>query len=433
MKKVKLKQVLKNYKNKHMIQNDKTYRQVTISQTGEVSFRGEKHGLKIGRKRQFLIDLKNHPNTLIFIRQGVMKGGIGICPSEVDGCVVTENMPMFDIIDINPDYLRNFIKSPLFKEDVSKLVPVGTAQKALHENKLLEIEIPCPPEEKQEEIVQKIQSIEKEVKQLEGKSVYDKTLLQKLRQAILQEAVQGKLVPIDPKDESATVLLERIKKEKENLIEKKKIRKEKPLPPIEEKEVPYELPKGWGWCRLGDVILSDIGGGTPSKNKNEYWNGDIYWASVKDLNEKTYLTKTQDTITELGLKNSSSNLVPKENVIICTRMGLGKILINKIDVAINQDLRAIFLSDLMSQRYFYDFYRTLNFVHSGTTVSGIRREKLLAILFPLPPLSEQKRIVEKVDKLMKLCNELEDKINQNKIYAEKLVNAILREVFEDEK
>jgi len=85
MKKIKLKQVLKQYKNKHMIQNDKTYRQVTISQTGKVSFRGEKHGIKIGRKRQFLIDLKNHPHTLIFIRQGVMKGGIGICPPEVDG------------------------------------------------------------------------------------------------------------------------------------------------------------------------------------------------------------------------------------------------------------------------------------------------------------------------------------------------------------
>ena len=69
MKKVKLKQVLKNYKNKHMIQDDKTYRQVKISQTGKVSFRGEKLGTNIGRKRQFLIDLKNHPNTLIFIRQ----------------------------------------------------------------------------------------------------------------------------------------------------------------------------------------------------------------------------------------------------------------------------------------------------------------------------------------------------------------------------
>jgi type I restriction enzyme, S subunit len=73
IKKIKLKEVLKQYKNTHWIDNNKTYRQVTISQTGKISFRGEKHGTEIGRKRQFLIDLKNHPNTLIFIRQGVVK------------------------------------------------------------------------------------------------------------------------------------------------------------------------------------------------------------------------------------------------------------------------------------------------------------------------------------------------------------------------
>ena len=105
MERVKLKQVLKQYRNTHWIENDKNYRQVTISQTGEVFFRGEKQGTEIGRKRQFLIDLKKYPNTLIFIRQGVMKGGIGICPPNVDECVVTENMPMFEIINIEPDYL----------------------------------------------------------------------------------------------------------------------------------------------------------------------------------------------------------------------------------------------------------------------------------------------------------------------------------------
>src|SRR3989344_362121 len=110
MSKIKLQNVLKQYKETHWVKPDVTYKQVTISQTGKVSFRGEKKGIKIGRKRQFKINLKEHPNTLIFIRQGVYKGGIGICPPEVDGCIVTENMPMFDIVQINPKFLDYYIK-----------------------------------------------------------------------------------------------------------------------------------------------------------------------------------------------------------------------------------------------------------------------------------------------------------------------------------
>src|SRR3989339_1536139 len=121
MNKVKLKDVLKQYRITHWVE-DKDYKQVTISQTGDVSYRGTNHGSRIGRKRQFIIDLKNHPKTLIFIRQGVYKGGIGICPKEVDGCIVTENMPMFDIVNINPDYLLSFTRSKQFIEQVDKLV-----------------------------------------------------------------------------------------------------------------------------------------------------------------------------------------------------------------------------------------------------------------------------------------------------------------------
>lgn len=110
-------------------------------------------------------------------------------------------------------------------------------------------------------------------------------------------------------------------------------------------EPPFEIPQGWEWTKLESVILQNIGGGTPLKSVNQYWNGNISWASVKDLEKKDiYLNKTCDFISESGLKNSSSNLIPKDNIIICTRMGLGKIAINQIDVAINQDLRGIILS-----------------------------------------------------------------------------------------
>ena len=93
-----------------------------------------------------------------------------------------------------------------------------------------------------------------------------------LRQSILQAAVQGKLVLQNPQDEPASELLKRIQTEKSHLIKNGKIKKEKPLPSVSEEEKPYDLPDGWEWCRLGNVILQNIGGGTPSKSVSELKN-----------------------------------------------------------------------------------------------------------------------------------------------------------------
>jgi len=106
---IKLGEVLKQYRIEHFVQDKITYKKVTISKYDRVSYRGEKTGSSIGRKRQFLIDLKKYPNTLLFVRQGVQDGGIGLAPKEVDGCIVTENMPVFSIEGINPNYLEFFI------------------------------------------------------------------------------------------------------------------------------------------------------------------------------------------------------------------------------------------------------------------------------------------------------------------------------------
>jgi type I restriction enzyme, S subunit len=125
------------------------------------------------------------------------------------------------------------------------------------------------------------------------------------------------------------------------------------------------------------------------------------------LKDSRYLEKTQDFITIDGLNNSSSNLIAKNSVIVCTRMGLGKIAINTIDVAINQDLKALQLFEEIEKDYFYIFYKTLEISGSGMTVSGIKQSELLNFIVPLPPLEEQKRIVKKVDELMTLVDRLE--------------------------
>jgi type I restriction enzyme, S subunit len=392
---------------------------------------------------------------IIIAMTGGTIGKLGIVQEGLGKLYLNQRVGKFEILKPNEFFDKYIYWLARGIQEKVKSFGYGGAQPNISGKQIEELKFPIPEISLQKQIVNFLEDLregsldkkeyfdmntEKEILSLQSigehlfengnKSVNEEYLLSKLRQAILSEAIQGKLVPQDPKDEPASILLEKIKKEKEKLIREGKIRKEKPLPKIEEGDVPYELPVGWVWCRLADVILNDIGGGTPSKAKSDYWNGNINWASVKDLNENIYLTKTQDRITELGLKNSSSNLIPKENLIICTRMGLGKIVINKIEIAINQDLRAIFLSEFVEKFYFYNFYKTLNFIHSGTTVSGIRREKLLATPFPLPPLPEQKIIVEKVDALMKMCDEFEKKIKENKEMAEKMMGAVLREAFE---
>ena len=249
--------------------------------------------------------------------------------------------------------------------------------------------------------------------------------VQKLRELILQLAVQGKLVPQDQNNEPASNLLDKIKVRKEQLIQKNIIKKAKPFLPIDKSDIPNILPENWESVRLGDLIISIIGGGTPSKNKTEYWGGNIPWASVKDLRKEKYLEKTIDYITEIGLEKSSTNLIPKGNVIICTRMGLGKIALNRIDVAINQDLKAIELPEELDQDYFYNFYLTQNIVGNGMTVSGIRQSELLNFIVPLPPLKEQKHIVAKVDQLMALCDQMEARQQEKHDNRIRLNNAAL--------
>ncbi|MGY4674963.1 restriction endonuclease subunit S [Ursidibacter arcticus] len=257
---------------------------------------------------------------------------------------------------------------------------------------------------------------------------------QQLKNSILQLAISGKLVPQDPNDEPASELLCKIQAEKDRLIAEGKIKKSKKSAdkaPYTTDEAPFEIPESWVWVRLGDIILQNIGGGTPLKNVPEYWNGDIPWASVKDLDkENIYLDKTMDFISTLGLINSSSNLIPKNNIILCTRMGLGKIAINSIDVTINQDLRGIILSEDMNKMFFIYFFKTLKLQGQGLTVKGLPVNELNQILFPLPPLNEQHRIVAKIEELLPFIeqyNKQEQALTElNKNFPEQLKKSILQ-------
>jgi type I restriction enzyme S subunit len=224
----------------------------------------------------------------------------------------------------------------------------------------------------------------------------------KLRELVLHLAVSGDLIAIEsPLD--ALPLLRAIEKQKGEHTDKKKVISKQAW--VSRAEV--KAPPHWAVCRLGDLALTITGGGTPSKSNPAYWGGDIPWASVKDMKELKFLDDTEDHITDEGLINSSSNLIPPGRIIVCTRMGLGKIAINRVALAINQDLKALELPREVNSDFFLILYKTRKVNGTGTTVSGIKQDQLLALPAALPPLEEQTRIVAKVDELMALCDTLE--------------------------
>jgi type I restriction enzyme S subunit len=213
----------------------------------------------------------------------------------------------------------------------------------------------------------------------------------KMRELVLELAVQGKLVEQKPEELSAQECIRNANKPVIDVATDESI----------------QTPAGWVALPLGCLIASNTGGGTPSKANPNYWNGTIPWASVKDIQSEKYLISTIDSITEAGLKDSSSNLIPPGRLLVVTRMGLGKLAINKAPVAINQDLRAIEPTKALDLDFAYLLFKSLKMVGSGVTVKGITVEKLHAMHVMLPPLAEQKRIVAKVDELMALCDRLE--------------------------
>ena len=244
---------------------------------------------------------------------------------------------------------------------------------------------------------------------------------QQLKNSILQMAVQGKLVPQDPNDEPASVLLERIRAEKEQLIKEGKIKKEKnpsiifrgadnlPYEKVGKNEpvciadeVPFDIPESWEWVRLGNI--GDWGSGaTPNRTTSEYYNGNIPWLKTGDLNDN-YITDIPETITELALAKTSVRLNPIGSVLIAMYGAtIGKLGILKIPATTNQACCAcVPFTDIYNEFLFYFLMsQKAAFVKRGEggAQPNISKEKIVSTLMPLPPVAEQKRIVEKIKQL----------------------------------
>ena len=193
------------------------------------------------------------------------------------------------------------------------------------------------------------------------------------------------------------------------------------------------MKNGWKTKNLGD-LCQVIGGGTPSKDKAKYYSGDIPWATVRDMRSEV-ITETECKITKEAVKSSATNIIPRGNVVIATRVGLGKVCLLGQDTAINQDLRGIVPIDpkVLSVRFLFWWLKSIadSIVAEGTgaTVQGVKLPFVKSLQAPVPPLPEQQRIVGILDEAFEGIATAKAHAEKNRHNARALFESHLQSVF----
>lgn len=257
--------------------------------------------------------------------------------------------------------------------------------------------------------------------------------IKKLREIILALAMQGKLVPQNPKDKPASELIKEMRIEREKLVKADKIRNQKPLPLIAEKEIPYQIPQSWQWVRLTDIGEWKAGS-TPNRSNSAYYGGKIPWVKSGEV-KIGFIENTEETVTELAMKDCSLKINPIGSVLVAMYgANIGEVGILGIEATTNQAVCACELLSGVSNKFLLHFisYQKSAFIKQGAGAAqpNISREKIIATPFALPPREEQQRILNKIDSLFKVCDELEklrlDKEHKRLDVHTGAINALLK-------
>lgn len=304
-------------------------------------------------------------------------------------------------------YLEIYINAIDLKSFVT-----GTAQPKLNQANLNQIPIMLPPLEEQERIVAKVDELFELIDELDSNKQELLENIFNIKNKVLQLAIQGKLVEQCEDDEPASVLLERIKAEKEQLIKDKVIKKEKPLPDISEEEKLFKTPSSWEWCRLGNIsnivmgqspdssTVSDVEGGI------EFHQGKASFGKVFINNSGLYCTKP-------------SKIAIPDDILLSVRAPVGTLNITDRELCIGRGLAAIRKYIDIENKFFYYFIMALEEElvkkSTGTTFKAVASTSIKEFLIPLPPLEEQKRIVEKIDLIMDYLDKLQQEIESQEI------------------
>ncbi len=393
--------------------------------------------------------------TLVVAMYGATAGKCGILGKET-----TTNQAVCAIFPNENEVLSKYLFWFFRQERLNYLqISKGGAQPNISQTVIKKTKVPIPPLDIQRKIIDYLYEIQNNnlklpnffVNGLKNKlqkyfSIYNfdkesnkifikqQTYIQKLRQQILQEAIQGKLTEEwrrqNPNVEPASELLKRIKAEKERLVKEGKIKKGKPLPPIKEDEKPFELPKGWVWCRLGEVNYIMMGQSPKGSSYNTEGkgiplvNGPVEFGGNNPF-DKTIIKK---------FTTEPTKVCKEGDLLVCVRGSTtGRTNIAGYNSCIGRGVAAI--------RPLFEFYRFIHYfiIHArdnifglgrGSTFPNISQDKLKYIPIGLPTVSEQKIISEKLDKIMNDSDNLESNTERNRQYADKLMQVVLREAFE---
>ena len=302
-------------------------------------------------------------------------------------------------------YLLYFVKNQQFISDGLATMKGTAGQQRVSRDFVSNYIFPLPPLAEQNRIVARLEKILPEVELLaESERELDdlqKNFPRQMKNSILQDAIQGKLTEQLPTDGDAKDLLNQIRAEKSKLIADGKIKPEKPLPPIQPDELPFDIPQNWCWCRLGD-IGTFVSGYTP-KNDELDLVGEIPYFKVSDMNtngNEIFLNKTNLYLKKCPAKIYTKNTIvyPKNGGAVFTNKK--RILQQDSVVDLNTGGYKIFSSVNLMYVYKYFLLVDFKFFYKGTALPTLDIKKLSANLIPLPPLAEQNRIVERLEKLL---------------------------------
>lgn len=305
----------------------------------------------------------------------------------------------------------------MWYKDLLDKMSHSTAQKNINLEILSKIAFPLPPLAEQKRIVAAIEQFMPIIEEYDKKeaelTVLNADIAKTLKNAILQEAVQGKLAPQIASEGNAKDLLEEIKKEKAKLIKEGKLKKEKPLPEITDDEIPFDIPENWCWYRLGDIIKQFL---VPQRDKPKNFSGNIPWCRIEDI-EGMYLNGTHSNqyVSLETVKSMNLKVNPIGTVISANSASIGAAAITTVECCTNQTFIGLVCSNALYNYYLYYYLKAitdkLKKMGTGTTISYISQDKYKEMLFPLPPLAEQKRIVAAIEKLLPLCEKIGENID----------------------
>ena len=355
--------------------------------------------------RGYVSDFNREGKYALIGRQGALCGNINFAKGKF---YATEHAVVVEIFaGTNYKWSGYFLKALNLNQ-----YSTATAQPGLSVTKINRVLIPLPPLKEQLRIVAKIEKlmplIDEYAKAYNRLKAIDDDFNDKMKQSILQYAMEGKLVKQDPDDEPASELLKKIKDEKKQLVKEKKIKRSKSLPRISEDEKLFDIPENWEWVRLTEVG-SWGAGATPSRSHPEYYNGGIPWLKTGDLNDGV-ISSTSETISQAGADNSSVRFNQPGNILIAMYGAtIGKLGIAGISLTTNQACCGCKTFDGIYNWYLFYYLLAMRPLlidqGSGGAQPNISKTKIEKFPFALPPFEEQKRIVTKIEKLMPLLAE----------------------------